>query len=113
MRLPHRRAGAGRGRAVEDPDARRAGYLIGTADEGAAGIRAWAPTAPYTHPPLLRPPAGLRPAQTAPWLERFAREVLPRFKGQSGPAPAPWPEASKAVGRRQRRARSPPPAVGG
>jgi probable F420-dependent oxidoreductase len=69
------------GRPIADPDARRAGYLIGTAAEVIAGIEAWQRTVPYTHMIFTATPAGMRTAQTNPWLERFAREVIPRFKG--------------------------------
>lgn len=68
------------GRAVTTAEDRRAGYLIGTADEVVAGIKAWRNTVPYTHMIFTATPAGMRADQTNPWLERFAREVMPRFK---------------------------------
>lgn len=74
------------GRAVEDPEVRRAGYLIGPAAEVIAGIEAWRQAVPYTHMIFTATPAGMRTDQTNVWLERFAREVIPAFRG-SGPAP--------------------------
>jgi probable F420-dependent oxidoreductase len=68
------------GRRVEDPDVRRAGYLIGPADEVIAGIEAWRQAVPYTHLIFTATPAGMRSAQTNPRLERFAREVIPHFR---------------------------------
>jgi probable F420-dependent oxidoreductase len=68
------------GRRVDDPDVRRAGYLLGNADEVIAGIAAWRQTVPYTHMIFTATPAGMRTSQTNPWLERFAREVIPHFK---------------------------------
>jgi len=68
------------GRAVDDPEARRAGYLIGPAAEVIAGIEAWKRVVPYTHMVFTATPAGMRTEQTNPWLERFAREVIPAFR---------------------------------
>ena len=68
------------GRPIADPEARRAGYLIGPADAVIAGIEAWRTTVPYTHMIFTATPAGMRTASTTPWLERFAREVMPHFK---------------------------------
>ena len=84
-----RPADVARLRTPAAPDARRAAWTIGTADEVAAGIRGWQQTGPYTHLLLPATPAGLPPAQTTPWLERFAREVLPRFKDRNGAGQAP------------------------
>lgn len=78
------------GRAVSDPDARRAGYLIGSASDVIAGIEAWRQTAPYTHMIFTATPAGMRTSQTTPWLERFAREVMPHVRGRPHP-PTPSP----------------------
>ena len=47
-----------------------------------AGIEEWRSTVPYTHMIFTATPAGMRTAQTTPWLERFAREVIPHFKQQ-------------------------------
>jgi probable F420-dependent oxidoreductase len=69
------------GRDVQDPDTRRAGYLIGSAQEVIAGIESWRQAVPYTHMIFTATPAGMRTAQTNPWLERFAREVIPAFRG--------------------------------
>jgi probable F420-dependent oxidoreductase len=81
-------ADAARLQTPDDPDVRRSTYLIGPADEVAAALRAWQQTVPYTHLVFFATPGGMPPAQTTPWLERFAREVIPRFKGRRGP-PAP------------------------
>ncbi|MGH2355555.1 MAG: LLM class flavin-dependent oxidoreductase [Chloroflexota bacterium] len=73
-------------------DARRAGYLIGHPEAVIAGLEAWRQAVPYTHLLFHATPAGMRTAQTTPWLERFAREVLPHFKpssGEVGRAPNP------------------------
>ncbi|MGH2602826.1 MAG: LLM class flavin-dependent oxidoreductase, partial [Dehalococcoidia bacterium] len=79
--LPTDAAGIGRG--VADPDDLRAGFRIGTAGEVIAAIEAWRQRVPYTHLIVTANPAGMRTAQTTPWLERFAREVMPHFNGAS------------------------------
>lgn len=68
------------GRLVQDPEIRRANYLIGNPAEVIAGIEAWRQQIPYTHLIFTATPAGMRTAQTTPWLERFAREVMPHFR---------------------------------
>jgi probable F420-dependent oxidoreductase len=73
----------------DDPEVRRTTWTIGTADEVTAAIRGWQQTVPYTHLIFFATPAGLPPAQTTPWLEQFARQVIPRFKGQRDPAATP------------------------
>jgi probable F420-dependent oxidoreductase len=70
------------GRQLTDPNQRRPGQFIGTADEIVAGIEAWRQTVPYTHMIFTATPAGMRTAQTTPLLERFAREVMPRFRAE-------------------------------
>jgi probable F420-dependent oxidoreductase len=71
------------GRSVANPDDLRAGHQIGTADEIVARIDAWKQAVPYTHMIFTANPAGMRTAQTTPWLERFAREVIPHFRQQA------------------------------
>ncbi|HEY7294167.1 MAG TPA: LLM class flavin-dependent oxidoreductase [Dehalococcoidia bacterium] len=71
------------GRAVANPDERRAGYLIGGASEVIAGIEAWRRAVPFTHLIMTATPAGMRTATTTPWLERFAREVIPHFRSEA------------------------------
>ena len=66
-------------------DARRPSYLIGTPDEIVAGIETMRRVVPLTHLIISAVPVGMRPADTTPWLERFAAEVIPRF--QDGRAP--------------------------
>jgi hypothetical protein len=76
------------GRTVQDPEVRRAGHLIGPAAEVIAGIQAWRQSVPYTHMIYTATPAGMRTDQTNPWLERFAREVIPAFKDTAAAVPA-------------------------
>ncbi len=76
------------GRSVADPDDLRVAYPIGTAAEVIARIETWRQTVPYTHMIFTANPAGMRTAQTTPWLERFAREVMPHFKAQAADSPS-------------------------
>lgn len=71
------------GRSVADPDDLRAAYPIGAAAEVIARIETWQQNVPYTHMIFTANPAGMRTAQTTPWLERFAREVMPHFKTEA------------------------------
>jgi probable F420-dependent oxidoreductase len=66
-------------------DTRRPSHLIGTADEIVAGIEEIRRTVPLTHLIIPAVPAGMRPADTTPWLERFATEVIPRFQDDRAP----------------------------
>jgi probable F420-dependent oxidoreductase len=72
---------ADRLRATPEADARRRGYLIGSPDEIVAGIAASRRAVPFTHLLLPGTVFGLPTAETTSWLERFAREVIPRFEG--------------------------------
>lgn len=71
---------AGIGRSAADPDDLRPAFQIGTAEQAIARIEAWRQSVPYTHMIFTANPAGMRTTQTNPLLERFAREVIPRFK---------------------------------
>jgi probable F420-dependent oxidoreductase len=70
----------GIGRATAGADDLRRGVQIGTAAEAIARIETWRQSVPYTQMIVTANPAGMRTAQTSPWLERFAREVIPHFK---------------------------------
>jgi len=60
--------------------------LIGTPDEIAAGMEAMWRVVPLTHLIIPAVPAGMRPADTTPWLECFAAEVIPRFRDENVPS---------------------------
>jgi probable F420-dependent oxidoreductase len=64
-------------------DARRPSHLIGSPDEIVAGIESMRGVVPLTHLIIPAVPVGMRPADTTPWLERFAAEVIPRFQHES------------------------------
>jgi probable F420-dependent oxidoreductase len=75
-------------RTPVEAEARRRNYLIGSADEVVAGLAASRRSVPFTHVLVPGTVSGLSTAETAPWLERFAREVIPRFDAERTPAPS-------------------------
>jgi alkanesulfonate monooxygenase SsuD/methylene tetrahydromethanopterin reductase-like flavin-dependent oxidoreductase (luciferase family) len=69
---------------AEDLDRRaRQTWMIGSADEVEAMIRAYQQRLPFTQLIGFAVPPGMEPQRLTPALERFAREVLPRL--QVGP----------------------------
>jgi hypothetical protein len=57
--------------------------LIGTPDEIVAGIEEIRRGVQLTHLIIPAVPAGMRPADTTPWLESFAAGVIPRFQDET------------------------------
>jgi alkanesulfonate monooxygenase SsuD/methylene tetrahydromethanopterin reductase-like flavin-dependent oxidoreductase (luciferase family) len=73
---------ADRLRAPVDADAARRAYLIGPPDDIVARLAEVRRDVPFTHLLVPGTVSGLPPSDTAPRLERFAREVIPRFGGE-------------------------------
>lgn len=74
------------GKVVIDPDERRPQVTIGSAANCVEAIEAWRRQIPFTHLIGTATPAGIPPRQMYPYLERFAREVIPHFRAPAVPA---------------------------
>lgn len=79
--LPHDRERIGR--MVDDPDQRRAQAVLGDAQTCIRAIEDWRSQGiPYTHMIMQATPAGIPPKDMYPYLEAFAKEVIPHFRSQ-------------------------------
>ena len=71
----------------------RSSWMIGTASEVEAMIRAYHERLPFTELLTFGVPPGMDPEKMTPAIARFARELMPRLRDMDPPAPQSGPRS--------------------